>query len=177
MTSRELPLAWEEQEWLSWGPISWFVQVSNFGRVLSKNVRGRPRGWGVWHELEQSINGSGYLVCSYGFVHRLVAEAWISNPFEFSDVNHRDGDKWNNSVENLEWVSHRDNIHHARDTLKIRFGPRATSIRLVETGEIFKSIGDCAREINGDKANIARVVNGQQPHYRGLHFERNSPHD
>ena len=43
-------------------------------------------------------------------VHRLVAQAFIPNPYGFSDVDHIDGNKKNNCISNLQWLSHRDNI-------------------------------------------------------------------
>ena len=54
------------------------------------------------------------LKCQY--VHKLVALAFIPNPDGHTEVNHKDGDKSNNSVDNLEWVTHQENISHAWET-------------------------------------------------------------
>ena len=51
----------------------------------------------------------------YPMVHRLVAKAFIPNPQNLREVNHKDGNKLNNSLDNLEWVTTRENQLHARD--------------------------------------------------------------
>ena len=69
------------------------------------------------HKVKPQPNGKGYLRASIGgklrFVHRLVAEKYIPNPDNLPQVNHKDGNKLNNSVDNLEWVSNQQNRDHA----------------------------------------------------------------
>lgn len=85
------------------------------GKVLSQTVAA-TRGY---CQVSLSVDGKAHKV----YVHRLVAEAWLSGCDE--TVNHKDGNKLNNDVSNLEWVSHSDNLRHAFATgLKFPSGGR-----------------------------------------------------
>jgi len=70
--------------------------------------------------LRTRPNHKGYETVQIGgktkLIHRLVAEAFIPNPENLPEINHIDGNKRNNAVSNLEWVSHLENIRHAWDT-------------------------------------------------------------
>lgn len=47
------------------------------------------------------------------YIHRLVAIAFLANPNKYNEIDHLDGNKANNRIDNLEWVSHKENIHRA----------------------------------------------------------------
>ena len=51
-------------------------------------------------------------------LHKLVAEHFVPNPNDYSEVNHIDGNRHNNCADNLEWCTHRENIHHCYLTSK-----------------------------------------------------------
>lgn len=73
-----------------------------------------------FYEPRVSMNNAGYLQCATGLgsgkvetIHRLVAKAWLENKNNYSDVDHIDGDKTNNCMENLQWVTHSENMQRA----------------------------------------------------------------
>lgn len=112
-----------------WKPIEGYeglYEVSNLGRV--KNLERRiPFGYGLRtipeRILKNNVNEFGYLYVRLykdakgkkHKIHRLVAQTFIENPENKKCVNHIDGNKQNNSVENLEWVTHSENMKHASD--------------------------------------------------------------
>ena len=89
--------------------------VSDSGLILDRNMKPlkihvNPRtGY-----CAQYLRKDGHLVMRY--VHRLVAETFLEKSDGTSEVNHKDGNKQNNSVQNLEWVSRRQNVFHAYNT-------------------------------------------------------------
>jgi hypothetical protein len=104
-------------------------EASSFGRIksLDRYVRGKSKGVEFMKKVKERIlkpairTGGYYLVTlgdgkgfrKNGSVHKLVAEAFIPNPDNLPTVNHKDGNKLNNHVDNLEWMTGRDNCLHA----------------------------------------------------------------
>ena len=81
------------------------------GTIIGK--RGRPMKGHIdrcgYKEVLLSENGR----TNNARVHRLIAETFIPNPDNLRDVNHKDGNKLNNDISNLEWVSHSENVKHS----------------------------------------------------------------
>ena len=112
-------------------------EVSNFGSV--RNIK-------TGNILKVATNNFGYkLVClsnknkkQTGYIHRLVAEAFIDTNLDTrtSVVNHIDGDKSNNNIKNLEWATYTDNAMHGRIRLKIKAEQATLLLELLEQMEL-----------------------------------------
>ena len=92
-----------------------YVLVSPDGRALyaktMKPAKLHDNGKG-YMQIHTSRDGKQYM----RYIHRLVAECYLDNPNGLREVNHKDGNKRNNSVENLEWCTSRENHLHAYRT-------------------------------------------------------------
>lgn len=88
-----------------------YYQVSNLGRIKTKST-GKVRKQGItrgYPSFTFQIKGKAYNLT----VHRIVAKAFIPNPNNYEVVNHKDGNKTNNNVDNLEWCTTQHNVREA----------------------------------------------------------------
>lgn len=108
------------EEWRDIAGFGGYYQISNTGKVRSHGGKnGRNRG--EWYLRALSANHDGYLKVRLvkgdrdetQRVHTLVAKAFIPNPNNFDTVNHKDGNKTNNRVDNLEWADRSQQMIHA----------------------------------------------------------------
>lgn len=110
-------------------------QVSNLGRIKSlermekyKNTQRKRK-----EKILKGINLNGYIRIGLlknkkyknFLVHRLVATTFIPNPNNFKEINHKDGNKQNNEISNLEWCTRSENVKHAYNT-KLKEGRKGT---------------------------------------------------
>lgn len=146
------------------------IQSSNKGHVYTKRVF--PRF------LHPNIDAFGYLnvnlykgkKCLTKKIHRLVAEHFIPNPNGYNVINHKDENKTNNVVTNLEWCTQDYNVHYGTGLLRraIAFGTPVTAIKEGKTFG-FYSIRQAARETGVSREIINnRLSNGKE--YKGYKF-------
>lgn len=149
--------------------------ISSYGNI--KGIRNKL--------LKQRLNQDGYMVVTLGngkyrtveAIHRLVARAFIPKPNDKDkfEVNHKDCNRINNNVENLEWVTHKQNIEHAykhntmaqyvaRDGIK---NGRATfnDDDIIEIRRLYNeeslSIAEITRRFNSSDSTISSIVHNQ----------------
>lgn len=161
-------------------PFDGRLQVLRDGTILSTRK-------GSLKKLTPTDNGKGYKTVSMGrskpraYIHRIVAETYIPNPNGYREINHIDGNKANNAVENLEWCDRSYNLKHSyahglhdyTKAVKAMKKSHAKPIRIIETGEVFESVTACARYLGTPHGNINECLNPDKKRHtaKGYHFE------
>ena len=107
------------------------------------------------------------------YVSRLVAETFIPNPENKSVIKHLDGDLENNNVSNLEWcdkwVTQKDSYGLGINAPGGSIPPKR--IMIIETGETFSSIKECARHIDGSPSGIRQCLKHEITNHKGFTFK------
>lgn len=155
-------------------------KVSSFGRVKSLARKHRLKNDNYYMTKEKiikpAVNKNGYqhlsLDCKDYRVHRLVAQAFIKNPNNYRDVNHKNGNKLDNRVSNLEWVSHSQNEIHKIYVLKKsgKFIRPMRKVLCVETGKKYESIASACRDLGIKTSHISEACQGKISQTCGYHW-------
>lgn len=181
-----------EEIWKDIDGFEGYYQISNLGNVKSLDRILKDNGGifikrGNYRKLAEQ---AGYKRVSLYkndkdrkfMVHRLVAQAFIPNPNNKPFIDHIDGNRANNKVDNLRWVTHSENMKNPITVLrKSEAGKRLGDVRrqcavgkcrikCIETNVIYESMGDCNRITGINRYHIGEVCNGTRKTAGGFHW-------
>ena len=154
-----------------WKPVVGYegvYEVSNMGnvrRVLGNGkYRNRKLVYGTrnYYEVMLSMNNKQRLC----LVHRLVALAFLPNPDSLPQVNHKDGNRIRNDVDNLEWATAKENQLHSRRVLLNAVHP----VYCVEKQVFYSSMAIAAECTGVCLSHIWKVINGRRQTAGGYHW-------
>jgi hypothetical protein len=146
------------------------VEISTFGNIRNINTK---KVYAV-HER------NGYLAKSFYYdkqsktinIHTLVAKTFIENPLNKPVVNHKDGNRKNNNINNLEWTTIKENNQHALDTgLNKKNKKKVGKYLNDELITIYDSIKEAAKENNMSDKHIGTVCRGKRKNAGGFNWK------
>jgi len=152
------------------------LEVSNYGKVKTENGK---------KNRKTQLNSGGYECFTMDkmyLIHRIVASAFVDNPSDKKEVNHKDGNKLNNHWTNLEWVNRSENNYHAirvlghkRNTDGLRIAnenglnrkPVAIFSKSGELVNSFISSRECAKYLNVGTSAVSMCLMGNNKTCKG----------
>ena len=168
---------WKKIEWARKYSVSNLGRVRNdeTGHILSQTIRSKTSNY-LAVALRTNAFGREQKTAN---VHALVAEAFLGKPQQGLEINHIDGNKHNNVVDNLEWVTKSENSRHAFDlglrkstSAQVQKAIDATKRKVVNLtlGIEYESIAEAGRAIGGNGHGISKCLSGERKTYYGMRF-------
>lgn len=137
---------------------------NRYGRKLSQYLR---RGYYYVEAVTKTGSKRKKLA-----VHRLVAQAFIPNPNNYPMINHIDGNKANNAIENLEWCTSSHNQMHSRHVLGHLNGFKPTKVKCIETGIIYPTTLAAEKDTGVQCSHISECANGKRKSAGGYRWKK-----
>ena len=165
-----------------------FKDIKSYEGLYKVNRQGEVYSYITNKKIKGSIDSNGYRQMHLSkngeykkkSLHRIVAEAFLPNPNNLPEVNHKDGNKLNNSVDNLEWCSSSYNHVHAFENGLHSKEYMYSPVRILLNDEWieFKSMDDCAIFLGVKNQDIYKRLSGRRNNpskkgkLKGIYFER-----
>lgn len=172
----------QQEEWRDIKGYEGIYQVSNIGRVksLKRIIRRKDGRIKTIREiiLKNNIHKSGYLEVNLNLngtfktvkVHRLVAEAFIPNYNNYKEINHKDEDKSNNNVNNLEWCTSSYNANYGTRNVRSALLRMKGIVQYTSDGVFVKehtSLTSAGEYVNGNAQGVFLCANNKIKRYKG----------
>jgi hypothetical protein len=172
------------QEFEIWKDIDEYVgiyKVSSLGRIIRTQKTKGTKGNNILTPIK---NESGLYVHLYNKgnnkrfkIHRLVGKSFLLNPENKPEINHKDGNRWNNNVDNLEWATSSENNTHSHRELERKFtayGEHHNNSLTIsqynkknELVDVYGSVNEAGRQLKICFSNIAKCARGERKYSGG----------
>jgi NUMOD4 motif/HNH endonuclease len=172
-----------------WKPINGYeglYEVSNMGRIKRLATTGkrcirkeRILKVALDHRGYHKVKLSKFNIAKPFKVHRLIAFAFIDNPENKRTINHKNGIKGDNKVENLEWNTDSENMSHAynvlgrknsEENIKNAVAKVSRKVTCLTSGNTYISVSEAARKEKLSRRSVMLVCSGRQTSVKGVSF-------